>query len=281
MSQGYEHRRSDEEWEVNRVDVDAYLKRIGYAGDRSPSPRLLYDLHSAHASSIPFENLDIMLGRTPALDMATLQDKLLRRERGGYCYEHNLLFGAVLERLGFRVSRFAARVGSPERPPPKTHMLLRVEVEGKVWLADVGFGAGLRQPMPLQTDVEVLQGGWTYRLRRADDRLWILTSWEGAAWVDLYHFRLEEQHHVDYVMANHFTATHPSSPFVRGVVAIRAEPDVRRALRGSELVTSRPDGSQQSSIVSPDDLVDVLTSTFCIRLSADEAETLRRRAAGH
>jgi N-hydroxyarylamine O-acetyltransferase len=273
---------TNEEWGVEDLDVDAYLQRIGCigcTGGLAPSAPLLHDLHGAHASSIPFENLDIMLGRTPGLDMPTLQGKLLRRARGGYCYEHNLLFGALLERLGFRVTRLAARVGPPDRLPPKTHMLLMVEAEGRTWLADVGFGAGLRQPMPLEPDVEVSQSGWTYRLRRTDDRLWRLMSREGDAWSDLYHFTLEAQHHVDYVMANHFTATYPSSPFVQRMVAIRTEPDVRHALRGTELVTSRPDGSEESRTVAADEILDVLATVFAIRLEPEEAETVRRRAA--
>ena len=269
---------ADDEWAVDDLDVDTYLHRIGYAGDLSPSAQVLRDLHSAHASSIPFENLDIMLGRTPGLDIATLQDKLLRRARGGYCYEHNLLFAALLERLGFRVTRLAARVGAPERLPPKTHMLLTVEVEGATWLADVGFGAGLRQPMPLQPGLEVSQSGWAYRLQPGGDHLWRLMSREGDGWSDLYHFTLEPQHHVDYVMANHFTATYPSSPFVQRVVAIRTEPDERHALRGSDLVTSRPDGDEESRTVVADELVDLLGSRFAIRLEPEEAETLRRRA---
>ena len=279
MAHGPDDPHGDKEWTVEALDVDAYLERIGYTGDLSPSAQLLHGLHDAHASSIPFENLDIMLGRTPGLDMQTLQGKLLRRSRGGYCYEHNLLFGALLERVGFRVTRLAARVGAPDRLPPKTHMLLTVEADGRTWLADVGFGAGLRQPMPLQPDVEVSQSGWTYRLQRDGDRLWRLMSREGDSWSDLYHFTLEAQHHVDYVMANHFTATYPSSPFVQRVVAIRTEPDVRHALRGNELVTSRPDGSEETRTVAADELVHVLGSVFAIRLEPEEGETVRRRAA--
>jgi N-hydroxyarylamine O-acetyltransferase len=265
---------SQSEWQVEHLDVDAYLKRIGCAVPLTPSGEVLRDLHRAHAASIPFENLDIVLGRTPALDMESLQDKLLRHERGGYCYEHNLLFAALLERLGFVVSRLAARVGPSDRPLPRTHMLLQVQADGQEWLADVGFGAGLLQPMPLRPDVVVSQGGWSYQLKHHDNGGWRLRSREPDGWVDLYHFTLEEQHHVDYVMANHFTATHPSSPFVGRVVAIRAEPDVRHTLRGSELSHSRPDGSEQKTTIDDGELLAVLEDVFRIRLGRRDAEDL-------
>jgi N-hydroxyarylamine O-acetyltransferase len=264
----------DDEWQVEHLDIGTYLERIAYTGPLTPTAEVLHDLHVAHAASIPFENLDIVLGRTPALDMEALQDKLLRHERGGYCYEHNLLFAALLERLGFAVSRLAARVGTPDPPLPRTHMLLQVLADGDPWLADVGFGAGLQQPMPLRHDVVVPQGGWTYQLRHDGEETWRLRSRDADGWSDLYSFTLEQQHHVDYVMANHFTATHPSSPFVGRVVAIRAEPDVRHTLRGADLTHVRPDGSEHKCAVDHGELLEVLEGTFHIRLPERDARTL-------
>jgi hypothetical protein len=123
------------------IDLDAYFTRIGYAGVRRPIMETLRALHLAHATHIPFENLDVLLGRRILLDLESLQTKLVRGRRGGYCFEQNALFAAVLERLGFTVTRLAARVRmGVTRVLPRTHVALAVDVDGGSWLADVGFG---------------------------------------------------------------------------------------------------------------------------------------------
>src|SRR5215471_14344829 len=131
-------------------DLPAYLRRIGYAGDLSPSRKTLDAVHLAHATHIPFENLDILLGRPIRLDLASLQAKLVAGRRGGYCFEQNALFAAVLEQLGFAVTRLAARVRfRTDRVLARTHMTLRVDVDGVPLLADVGFGGeGPMRPVP-------------------------------------------------------------------------------------------------------------------------------------
>src|SRR5690349_15099497 len=126
---------------LSPLDLDAYLDRIGYAGPRLPTRRVLEGLHLAHTTHVPFENLDILLGRPIRLDLDSLQAKLVRDRRGGYCFEQNTLFAAGLEQMGFAVTRLAARVRfGASRLLPRTHMLLRVDVEGEPFLADVGFG---------------------------------------------------------------------------------------------------------------------------------------------
>src|SRR2546422_1681671 len=118
------------------IDLDAYFTRIGYAGVRRPTMETLRALHLAHATHISFENLDVLLGRPILLDLESLQAKLVRGRRGGYCFEQNALFAAVLERLGFTVTRLAARVRmGVTRVLPRTHMALAVEVDGGSWLA--------------------------------------------------------------------------------------------------------------------------------------------------
>ena len=265
-------------WEIGRLDLDAYLQRIAYDGPLAPDTATLRELHRAHAARIPFENLDIRLGRGIALDLDSVQDKLVRRLRGGYCFEHNLLLGAVLERLGYQVSRLAARVvpGGGLR----THMLLRVVADGSEWLADVGFGASLLEPLAFDAGVVVRQGGWSYRLDHDEDRdTWLLRSHEVDRWMDLYEFTLEPQRPGDYLVYNHFTSTHPRSPFVGQVVALRVEPDVQHALRSHQLTTKRPDGATTARDVALDELAGVLAETFGIHLDAEEEAELRRRAA--
>ena len=262
------------EWDIEWLDVDAYLTRVGYDGDLTPTADTLRALHRAHAATIPFENLDIVLGRTIPLDIASLQEKLLRHRRGGYCFEHNLLFAALLERIGFGVKRLAARV-QPGKPGPRTHMLLIVEAEGAKWLADVGFGAALIEPIPFRDGAVSHQGGWTYGLDSRDDGTWLLRSSTPDGWVDLYAFTLEPQRPVDYVVHNHYTATHPDSPFVGQAVAIRTTPEVRHTLRGREISTSRPDGTSERRDLTDEDLPGVLRQTFGIALEPDKLAGLR------
>jgi N-hydroxyarylamine O-acetyltransferase len=254
------------ETESPSVDLAAYLRRVEYEGPLEPTEKVLRALHLAHATHIPFENLDILLGRPIRLDLASLQAKLVAGGRGGYCFEQNALFAAVLEEVGFAVARLAARVRSGTTAMlPRTHMLMLARCEGRTWLADVGFGAeGLLLPVPFGSGEVSEQFAWSYRVVPEDD-LWVLQSLHGDAWSDLYAFTLEEQHAVDYEMANHFTSTHAESRFRRGVTAQLAAPGVRRILRGGELtiddgrtVTRRP--------VDPGELVSVLDTTFGLRL---------------
>src|SRR5262249_44406568 len=155
-----------------------------------------------------------------------LQSKLVQSRRGGYCFEQNILLAAALERVGFRVTTLAARVRwGTDQIRPRTHMLLTVELGGHPWLADVGFGGhGLLPPLPLEPDRVDHQYHWSYRVA-TEGNLWVLQVLLDGAWSDLYAFTTERQYAVDYEMANHFTSTHPSSPFRRGPTAQLTTPD--------------------------------------------------------
>src|SRR4051794_35005419 len=165
------------------LDLDAYLARVGYAGELRPTAAVLAALHRAHATHIPFENLDVLLGRPIRLDLEGLQAKLVRGRRGGYCFEQNVLFAAVLEQVGFRLTRLAARVRfGAAGPRPRTHMLMRVEADGRPWLADVGFGGeGLLEPLPLAPGRVARQSYWSYRVVQEDGGVWALQSLHGGA----------------------------------------------------------------------------------------------------
>ena len=140
-----------DEWSVRNLDLDAYLQRIGYDGPLDPSHATLAGLHRAHLAAIPFENLDLMLGRGVRVDFDSIQAKLVFANRGGYCYEQGQLFGAVLERLGYQVDRLLARVGPDGEPVrPRTHLTLRVGADAGTWLADVGFGNSPPGPLALR-----------------------------------------------------------------------------------------------------------------------------------
>jgi N-hydroxyarylamine O-acetyltransferase len=245
------------------VDLDAYFARIGYEGDRSPTLPLLTALHRAHAGHIPFENVDVLLGRPIRLDLDSLQAKLVRGRRGGYCFEQNALFAGVLEALGFRLTRLAARVRfGATGVRPRSHMNLLVEVDGSPWLADVGFGGdGLLEPLPLVEGRESRQAVWTYRLMREDDS-WVLQSRRGDGWFDLYSFTLEPQYSVDYEVSNYFTATHPDSIFRKMLTAQRTTPEARYVLRNRTFTVERAGEVSERTLKSDDELLGVLAETF-------------------
>jgi N-hydroxyarylamine O-acetyltransferase len=247
---------------VDSFDLDAYLDRIDYRGERGPSPEVLRALHLAHVTHVPFENLDILLGRPIRLDLESLQAKLVRDRRGGYCFEQNLLFAAALQRLGFAVTKLAARVRwGTHRVLPRTHMLLRAEVDGRAYLADVGFGGGgLLEPIPLAAGPVAAQYAWRYRVVY-EAGLWVLQGGRGDGWEDLYSFTLEPQYLVDFEMANHYVSTHPQSRFVQTLTVQRSTPRARTILRDRELLTDEG-GTARTEAVAEDELLGVLASTF-------------------
>jgi N-hydroxyarylamine O-acetyltransferase len=245
------------------LDLEAYLQRIGYSGGLDPTVETLTALHRAQVLSIPFENLDILLGRPIRLDLASLQAKLVRDRRGGYCFELNTLFAAVLEHMGFAVSGLAARVSmGEERATPRTHMVLGVDIAGARWLADVGFGGDtLLDPIPFDDDRPVRQGAWAFRL--ADEgEVRILWGLRADGWLDLYSFTQEPQLPVDYEVASHFTSTWPRSPFVTKIIAQRSGLDERWMLIEDELRVERPDGTERWTVASHEERLSVLAERF-------------------
>ncbi|HTQ68000.1 MAG TPA: arylamine N-acetyltransferase [Solirubrobacteraceae bacterium] len=197
-------------------DLDAYLSRLGL-GER-PS---LAELHRAHVSSIPFENLQSHGGEPVSLAGEDLERKLVAARRGGYCFEHNLLFARALQELGFDVELMLARVrwaAPPGTVRPRGHLLLRVTGEGGVWHADVGFGAGtLLEPIPFGPGQEHDQEGWRFRVVQDGEEL-VLQSFVDGAWSDLYGFVPKPVPLVDLETSNWFTCSHPASPFVTGLL---------------------------------------------------------------
>ncbi|MGA4839178.1 arylamine N-acetyltransferase family protein [Streptomyces sp. G45] len=268
-------------WSGEEVDLEAYFARIGYVGyegEAKPDLATLRALHRGHVTSIPFENLEIMVGRPVVLDVAALQDKMVHRKRGGYCYEQNLLFAAVLERIGFSVTGLGARVrAGASTTRPVTHMLLKVEVDGEPWHCDVGFGGeGLLEPLPLRDGVDLRQGEWRFSLLRETDDVWVLRTEHADGWFDLYAYTLAECLPVDYVVMNHFTSTYPRSAFMRRPVLQRATAEARRRLTGARLAVARSDGSVDERDVPVGELRTLLTGEFGIELDdADFAELIR------
>jgi len=248
------------------LDLDAYLRRIEYAGDLAPTRATLEALHFAHATHVPFENLDILLGVPIRLDLASLQAKLVTGRRGGYCFEQNALFAAALERLGFAVTRLAARVRlDSDAIRPRTHMTLAVDVDGKRVLADVGFGAsGLLLPVAFDDGRPARQYAWTYRIVEESGAS-LLQSTCGDAWENLYTFSDEPQHAVDYELANYYTSTHPESRFTQTLTAQQVGPEVRRILRNRTYIEDRGGESSERTLADDDEVLAVLADVFGLR----------------
>jgi N-hydroxyarylamine O-acetyltransferase len=246
------------------LDLDAYLDRIGYEGAAEPTLQVLDAIHLAHATTIPFENLDVLLGRPIRLDLPSLQDKLVRDRRGGYCFEHNTLFAAALEAVGFGVTRLGARVRFGARGvTARTHMVLLVRADGEERIADVGFGGGsILRSLPAAPGPVVDQFGWRFRLVD-DDGARVVQTRRPRGWIDLYAFTFEPQYPADYEMANHFTSTHPSSPFTRTLTAQLCAPERSLILRGRKLIEETPTG-ETASQVPDDELLDVLAERFTL-----------------
>ena len=245
------------------MNIDAYLRRIEYSGNLQPSATTLADLHLAHATHIPFENLDILLGKTIKLDVESLERKLIDGRRGGYCFEQNLLYSAVLEQLGFAVTRLLARVRYRTTAVlPRTHMTLLVAFPDGKWIADVGFGAdGLLMPVPFGQGAESRQFLWTYRVVPEGDR-WVMQSFREGGWLELYAFTLDPQEPVDYETANWYTSTHPNSRFVQTLTAQRLGADARLTLRNRELITDRGETVTSRKLQDQAEIVAVLGESF-------------------
>ncbi|MFB8083044.1 arylamine N-acetyltransferase [Streptomyces sp. NPDC056013] len=269
-------------WSGEELDLDAYLARIGYQterdGELAPDLRTLTALHRAHVRAVPFENLDVALGRPVPLDLKSLQAKLVERRRGGYCYEQNSLFAAALERIGFTVTARGARNRSRGAAlPPVTHALLVVAVEGEQWLADVGFGwQGPLEPVPLRDGARVEQSGWTFGIVVEDEGIHVLRSLRPQGWADLYAFSPQTLYPGDFTVMNHYSSSHPQSRFLGQVVAQWPGEDERRALVRDRLSTIRTDGVVEERVVPVDELIATLEGRFGIELDDEERMGLER-----
>lgn len=227
------------------VDVDAYFRRIGWAGGRDPTLATLTGLLEAHTAHVPFENLDVLLGRGVRLDLESLQAKIVGARRGGYCFEHATLFAAVLAALGFDVTPRAARVVlfAPLAEAKRDHMFLTVGIDGATYVADPGFGPfAPRFPVPL---VDTLPGQTTHWLQRDNDFWTMHVTREDrepvAGWVS----SLEMETQRDFEVFNHYVATHPKSPFVNWIFLSKVVPGGRVNVMNRDATVLQDDGEPQ------------------------------------
>lgn len=268
------------EHDPSALDLDAYLSRVQWSGERVPNVDTLRSLHRAHLLHIPFENAEAVLGSVPSLALPDLERKLVHASRGGYCYEQNTLLATALRAIGFEVTYLAARVRTNargEKTRPRTHMTLLVHVPGleTPYLADVGFGAtGLLEAIPLTADTPRERGAWQVRLvcepRTGVDDLWVLQlKPHGGQWSDLYAFSREPFEFPDFEIANWYMATHPRSPFYGRLFVEQPGVDSHLALFGRQLVRTGPDGTVAKRELSDTaEVLHTLATAFGIELPA-------------
>jgi N-hydroxyarylamine O-acetyltransferase len=221
------------------MNLDAYFSRIGYTGPRDPSLAMLHGLHRAHLFAVPFENLDIHLGRRIELDEEAIFEKIVMRRRGGFCYEHNGLFAAVLRALGFEVTLLEARVskGDGTFGIPFDHLTLAVQLADR-WLADVGFGDSFLDPLCLDDPGDQTQDNGTFRVQH-DHAQGIYARRVDGEWRDQYQFFLVPRTLSDFAPGCHYHQTSPLTSFTQKRVCSLATPEGRITLSDRKLITTR------------------------------------------
>ena len=221
------------------MNIDAYLKRIAYSGTRTPNEGTLRKLHRAHMLTVPFENLDIHLRVPIVLDEDRFFDKIVNRCRGGFCYELNGLFAALLRELGFRVTLLSGRVFSGTQAGPEfDHMALLVDLDER-WLADVGFGESFIEPLRLDDSEEQVQGEAAYRIRKEADVLTVMERRPGKEWTSSYEFTLQPRSLADFSNMCRWQQTAPESHFTQKRICSRATPEGRITLSDAKLIVTK------------------------------------------
>ena len=247
------------------MNVPAYLDRIRYEGPLTPRTEVLRSLHRAHMFAVPFENLDIGLGREIVCDEGRVLHKIVTERRGGFCYEMNGAFAGLLRALGFKVTLLSARVsgGDGGDGPEFDHLALRVELE-QDWLADVGFGDSFVEPLLLEPGLEQEQFGRRYRLISADRGLCLEANADGA-WTKQYGFTLQARQLSEFAAMCHYHQTSPDSPFTRKRVCSLATAEGRITVSGDKLIETR-NGVREERALTEDERVAILHERFGVNL---------------
>jgi N-hydroxyarylamine O-acetyltransferase len=251
-------------------DLDSYLQRIGYAGPQTATLDTLEAIHALHPAAIPFENLNPLLGWPVALDLDSLQAKLVAKRRGGWCFEQNALFFQALKALGFSVSGLGARVlwnTAPDSPVgARNHMLLLVELGGLQYIADVGFGGNvLTAPLRLEAGVAQTTPHEPHRLLPLENGF-VLEACMRGEWEPFYRFTLDPQFPADYDVSNWYLCNHPSSFFRQILICARVTRQGRLALRNSALAIHRKDGTEKRTLANAGALRLCLEEDFGLEL---------------
>lgn len=234
------------------MNIETYLERINYIGSRAATAATLRALQVAHLLTVPFENLSIHARQPIVLEDEALYAKIVERRRGGFCYEANGLFAALLRSLGFDVQMLSAGVANKQGGfgPDFDHMALMVTLEQR-WLADVGFGDSFLEPLLLDERGEQQQGRRAFRIADdGDDHLLLLRRDEGDAWKPQYRFALRPHTYADYAEMCYYHQTSPQSHFTQGRICSIARPDGRSTLSEMRFIETSADGTRRERILA-------------------------------
>lgn len=249
------------------LDVTAYLNRINYSGPTAATAETLRDIHRSHLLAVPFENLDIGLRREiPCEENAAIR-KIVELKRGGFCYEMNGAFAALLRELGFQVTLLSARVAREDggEGPEFDHLTLRVDLD-EPWLADVGFGESFLDPLRLQFDVEQEQGGRIFRLVEEGERIQLQMREPGKAWKNQYSFTPAPRRLEDFAAMCHYHQTSPESHFTQKKICTRATEDGRVTLADRRLIVTRNGKREERMLGSEEECREALQNHFGVVL---------------
>lgn len=268
------------------LDLDTYLKRLGYSSAPPPTLETLRELQLRNTAEFPFETLSTMLHAPVHVDPPTVQDKLLRQGRGGYCFELNLLFLLLLQALGFEARGLTGRVvmgGAEDAQTARTHMLVLVTLEGVRYIADVGFGGMVPTgPLLLDSEAEQATPHEPYRLTLVDGT-YTLRALVTESWRAMYVFDLQAAADIDYTVGSWYVSTHPDSPFLGQLIVARTGNRLRKTLNnGSFAIHRLGETSERVQLRDVDAVLEVLRDEFAIQVPEHPGlrATIERLIAG-
>lgn len=269
-------------WQGDDVDLGAYLSRVGLGDDTAPDLATLRALHTAHVGAIAFDNLDAILGRPVPLDLPSVEDKLVRRGRGGWCLEHVVLIAAVLDRIGFSFTALAtrSRIRTGNRFGPAVHIALDVELDDDHWLFDVSFGGyGLHEPIRIAEGTR-LDGAWSFDIAREPAGEHVLRLLRPDGPVDVYGFTTDRRYPADFEVLNHWCLSDQRSPFNKKVILQRTRPTVRHVLIGTTLTELRPGQPPAVRELDEEALLAAPGEIFGVTVEPDDLRSIAKISAG-
>lgn len=253
------------------MDISNYFERIKIKQPPKVNSEGLYLLQSSQVTSIPFENIDCLHDRSIRTDLPHLENKILRQYRGGYCFELNGLFSHVLKTLGFNTRPLLARVmyrGTEVNS--RTHIILLVEINGKKYIADTGFGGpGTYLPLPFEIDREDQQPHGTFRIIADETHHYLMQKKVDEGWFNVYGFNLDLVYPADLLMSNFFTSTYPDSHFRHNLIMALHLPNGRITLFNRQLTTVVDKKTSTSEITTEKELLSIITEKFGVKLEND------------
>ncbi len=252
------------------LNVTAYLDRINYEGPLAPTAETLRELQAAHLSAVPFENLSIRAKQPIVLTDEALFSKIVEHKRGGFCYECNGLFAALLRALGFDVRMLSAEVANADGVfgPNFDHMTLMISLEQR-WLVDVGFGDSFREPLRLDERSEQVQGLRAYRVDADGPYFNLMQRSDGDEWKAQYRFTLLPHDYADYAEMCRYHQTSPQSHFTRSRICSLATAEGRLTLSEMRFITTAKNGEQQErTLTSQAEYAAILRERFGIVMTS-------------